>query len=194
MSRRIAFVDFGPVALPVHGGIACWDTEMPGVTNRREDTIRLQHLLGMGKAGGADGAEPADEANNADFVFEASPADLGTQPHPDASGTRLATAIRCLKLASSVASISAGIATCVRLSLREDLLPQASLSVERNADGLCFEVCLSSFASMNELASGLDQLAYELGTQLQSPLVLRLIDGTRDCLVREVCWPSGGVA
>lgn len=194
MSRRVPFVDFGPVALPVSGAAAYWDSANAGAAHRREDTIRLQSLLGLSDADGANSPDSSHVANHADGVFQTLSAELSTQPYADIAANRLATALRCLNLASSVAAATADIATRVQLSLHEDLLPQASLIVERNADGLRFELCVSGLQIANELASGLDRITHELGKQLQIPVILRLIHGPNVSLIREVRWQSGGAA
>lgn len=196
MSRRVPFVDFGPVALPVSGVTTYWDSANAGLANRREDTIRLQRLLGLGEACGsngtdhADGVDPRHEASRVDETFQTLSAGLCNRQHPD----RLAAACRCLSLASSVATATADIALRVQLDLHGDLLPQTSLSVERNADGLSFELCVSGLQVATELASALDRITHDLGIQLQIPVTLRLIHGPNASIIREVRWQPGGGA
>ncbi len=197
MSRRVPFVDFGPVALPVSGVATYWDSADAGAAHWREDTIRLQRLLGLGDPDGMDDSDNPNSphgANRAGEIFQTLSAEFYTQPYSDIAANQLATVLRCLNLASSVAAVTADIATRVQLSLNGDLLPQASLSVERNADGLIFELCVSGQQLANELASGLDRITHELGTQLQIPVILRLIHGPNASFIREVRCQSGGAA
>jgi hypothetical protein len=151
-------------------------------------------LQGLLELSDVEEGDHSGEASSLEDIFQAQPLDLFTQAFPDASAKRFATALRCLKLASSVVAATADIASCVHLNLHEDLLPQASLSVEMHADGLRFELCLVNPQTTTELASGLDRIAHELGTQLQIPVIVRLIHGAQASLIREVRWQPDGTA
>ena len=97
-----------------------------------------------------------------------------------------------MKLASSVASATASIASRVELTLSPALLPGATLCVEKTTWGVRFDLRLSDEQVLNDLSQQLGVIACNVGEHLNSPVELRLYCGPGFLPLAEAGWRPGG--
>lgn len=182
MNKRTLSVDFGPLTLPVNGAQDSWEPAFASGGVSERDALSLQRLM------------KRDEA----AVMSPSEGDIpAAGGSPGHGGYRLsnwqgiANAVKCLKLASSIAEATAKVANRIELQLNEHFFAGSSLSVGKSAYGLEFELRVVDPESLDQLRVALDAIASEVGTHLQVAVALRLFSGSDALLIKEAGWPPG---
>lgn len=183
MSNRVPLVDFGPVALPVNAlNDGCLQEAMD-MSSRREDAIKLQRLIREAPFDGQ--AETSPELS----VTVGDPYGYGNALPAGQWG---ANAADCLKLASSVASVTVRIASRVELTLSPALLPGSMLCVEKTTWGVRFDLHASDEKILGDLSQQLGEIVRNVGEHLQTRVEVRLYHGSGFLPLAEAGWHPGG--
>ncbi len=185
MSKRVPLVDFGPVALPVNAlNDGCLQTAID-MSSRRDDAIKLQRLIREA---------PSDDQAGTNRELTVTVGDPYGCGHSMPAGQWGVAAADCLKLASSVASATARIASRVELTLSPALLPGSKLCVEKTTWGVRFDLHVSDEKVVNDLSQQLGEIASNVGEHLQTRVELRLYYGPGFLPLAEAGWDLGGGA
>lgn len=175
MNRRSPVIDFGPISLPMAGDAG--HGEASGYELRADvagESAKLKRLLA--------GAAPVPRECAAGVEPEVSI--LGNQAADAWSGQKHPNVFtRVAKLIFAGEAAVSAVCGCgtgnVRITLKADLLPDASLSIEDGGQRWIFCLHVGDEQTVDRLARDLDLLALEVGPRIDRPIEIQLIAADR---------------
>ncbi len=175
MNRRNMTVDFGLISLTMTG--ECALVERSGKNPEAGMAIgsaKLKRLLDGSAINVAQNGIMSDGEDHlkGDATLSVSPA------HPYANA--FTNASKLILGGSATAAVAVGFGVdVIRLSLRDEILPDTSLTVQCGEQRWIFSLYIGDKDTAHRLAKDIQLLALEVGPRLQKPLEIRLYTSDR---------------